>query len=379
MWTCDLSADYVQDQRGVPDISPDCTTLRLGSRRVRALAADRRSEPREAAQGLSSRCSTSTPAELEACLDARRARGRSATRAARRAQAPTRRARRARTSRCSSTSRRCARASTFEIAVHELGGDVIAYRRTPRSAGASRSPTSPATSSAGSRASSSAPSRQQRARGVRRARRRVCTSINALTDEEHPCQALADCLTLRERWGELRGPHIAFVGDGNNVATSLVQAGADARHVRARRVARGLRAAAAWSPRRRARGARTAPSSRLFRDPREAVAGADAVYTDVWTSMGQEDEAAERGSDRSRPYQVNDALMARAEPARCSCTACRRIAATRSPRSHGRPASVVFDQAENRLHAQKALLVMLFDRQWTWFRGSVGFGVLGEP
>src|SRR5687768_13265380 len=136
--------------------------------------------------------------------------------------------------------------------------------------------------------------------------------INALTDEEHPCQALADCLTLIERWGSLRGRTIAFVGDGNNVATSLAQA---ASMLGARvRVAspRGFELSAAV---RSAIEAAAAPGALLecMADPVAAVRGADAVYTDVWTSMGQESEATIRHRTFA-PYQVNGALMAHAAP-----------------------------------------------------------------
>jgi ornithine carbamoyltransferase len=182
--------------------------------------------------------------------------------------------------------------------------------------------------------------------------------VNALTDEEHPCQALADCLTLIERWGSLRDRTIAFVGDGNNVAASLAQASAMLggtvivaspkgfelpSHVR-----EGV-----------ARVARLGGGVRVTNDPFEAVAGAHAVYTDVWASMGQEHEAAERDL-LFRPYQVNAALMARA-PEDALFMHC--LPAHRGDEVTGEvidsPASVVFDQSENRLHTQKALLALL--------------------
>jgi ornithine carbamoyltransferase len=182
--------------------------------------------------------------------------------------------------------------------------------------------------------------------------------INALTDDQHPCQALSDCLTLREHWGSLRGRTIAYVGDGNNVAASLAHAAAMAGahlHVaspegyqlsdevvhQATSVAR--------------QGARL----RLFADPADAVADADAVYTDTWTSMGQEDEA-----DRRRhvfaPYQVNDGLMALAKPGALfmHCLPAHRGEEVTAEVFES-AASIVFDQAENRLHCQKALLLML--------------------
>jgi ornithine carbamoyltransferase len=134
--------------------------------------------------------------------------------------------------------------------------------------------------------------------------------VNALSDEEHPCQALADMQTLQERWGSVAGRTIAFVGDGNNVATSLVHAGLMlGAHMRiATPKGYGLPPEVAEVARRIAvRGAEL----KQYVDPNEAVQGADAVYTDVWTSMGQEVEYAERTKTFSR-YQVNDAMMARA-------------------------------------------------------------------
>jgi ornithine carbamoyltransferase len=185
--------------------------------------------------------------------------------------------------------------------------------------------------------------------------------INALSDSEHPCQALADVLTLMEHWGDCRGRTVAYVGDGNNVATSLVHAAPQfgisvhvaspaGYEVPARVVDEGMRAA------------RHGASVRTFTDPREAVAGAHAVYTDVWTSMGQEQEAAVRRRV-FQPYQVNGALMAAALP--------RALFMHCLPAHRGEevtidvfesPASVVFDQAENRLHTQKALLLMLLSQ-----------------
>jgi ornithine carbamoyltransferase len=182
--------------------------------------------------------------------------------------------------------------------------------------------------------------------------------INALTDEEHPCQALADCLTLTERFGSLRGRTIAFVGDGNNVAASLAQAatmlGANV-HIASPtgfELAASIQAGIASSP---TSGGRL----ELTTDPVAAVHGADAVYTDVWTSMGQEAQ----GPDRHRifaPYQVNAALMAQAAPGALfmHCLPAHRGDEV-TDEVIDSPASVVFDQSENRLHTQKALLAMM--------------------
>ena len=182
--------------------------------------------------------------------------------------------------------------------------------------------------------------------------------VNALTDEEHPCQALADCQTMIEKWGDLRGRTIAFVGDGNNVAASLAQAaamlGATVRvaspagfelpqHVRD-----SVRAVA-----------RSGGGVEVTNDPIEGVAGADAIYTDVWASMGQEDDAARRRVVFSG-YCVDGALLQLAAP---SAIVLHCLPAHRGDEVTDEvidsPASVVFDQSENRLHTQKAMLAML--------------------
>ena len=183
--------------------------------------------------------------------------------------------------------------------------------------------------------------------------------VNALSDEEHPCQALADMLTLRERWGAIAGRTLAFVGDGNNVATSFVHAGLMlGAHVRvATPKAYALPAEVGAAAERIAVGGAELTQ---YVDPKEAVAGADAVYTDVWTSMGQEVEYAERNKIFS-PYQVNGALMARAKAGAIfmHCLPAHRGQEVTDEVIES-AASVVFDQAENRLHAQKAMLVTLF-------------------
>ena len=183
--------------------------------------------------------------------------------------------------------------------------------------------------------------------------------VNALTDEEHPCQALGDLMTLREHFDTLDGRIIAYVGDGNNVATSLAHAC----------VMFGMRVHVA-SPlgyelpgrvrEQTSRVARSGGSLHLFADPREAVQGADAVYTDVWTSMGQEDERVERLANFA-PYQVNERLMRHAAPGALfmHCLPAHRGEEVTAGVLES-ASSVVFDQAENRLHAQKALLARLF-------------------
>jgi len=182
--------------------------------------------------------------------------------------------------------------------------------------------------------------------------------VNALTDEEHPCQALADVMTLIERWGTLRGRTVAYVGDGNNVATSLAQA---AVMLGARmRVAspKGYELPERVSAQIRRVAADDGTLERCV-DARDAVRGADAVYTDVWASMGEEQEAEDRKVIFA-PYQVNRALMqlAASDALFMHCLPAHRGEEVTAEVLES-PASVVFDQAENRLHTQKALLMML--------------------
>ncbi len=182
--------------------------------------------------------------------------------------------------------------------------------------------------------------------------------VNALTNEEHPCQVLADMLALQERLGHLAGRTIAYVGDGNNVATSLAQASIMlGMHVRMASPAGFELGADTVAACRRV--AASGATITLTDDPAAAVAGADAVYTDVWTSMGQENETADR--ERAfRGYQVDETLMA-AAGGRAFFMHC--LPAHRGDEVTDAvmdsPASLAFDQAENRLHTQKALLTML--------------------
>jgi len=182
--------------------------------------------------------------------------------------------------------------------------------------------------------------------------------VNALTDEEHPCQALADCQTLLDRWGSLRNRTVAFVGDGNNVAASLAQAVAMLGGSVVIASPEGFELPGAVLEQ-VARVARSGGRVRVTNDPVEAVSQADAVYTDVWASMGHEDEAAERDA-LFRPYQVNAALMARAheDAIFMHCLPAHRGDEV-TDEVIDSPVSVVFEQSENRLHAQKALLTLL--------------------
>jgi ornithine carbamoyltransferase len=182
--------------------------------------------------------------------------------------------------------------------------------------------------------------------------------VNALTNEEHPCQAVADLFTLKERLGTLVGRTIAYIGDGNNVATSLTQAAVMlGMHVRlGSPKGFALKEDVIDACRRVATNGATISQTT---DPFAAVKGADAVYTDVWTSMGMEKELAKRG--RVFPaYQVNEKLMAAAGPDAffMHCLPAHRGAEV-TDEVMDAPTSLVFDQAENRLHTQKALLTLL--------------------
>jgi ornithine carbamoyltransferase len=193
--------------------------------------------------------------------------------------------------------------------------------------------------------------------------------INGLTDYSHPCQAMADYLTMWEAKGNLEGLKIAFMGDGNNVARSLAFAGAqlgahvwlatppgyelDAESVR-------------WA---RERGAETGGTCTVTNDPEEAAAGADVIYTDVWASMGEEAEAVKR-DHAFHPYQVDATLFhrARRDSIFLHCLPAHRgEEVTRDVIDS--PRSLVFQQAENRLHAQKAIMLELMKSEFVRLPG----------
>ncbi len=183
--------------------------------------------------------------------------------------------------------------------------------------------------------------------------------INGLTDFCHPCQAVADYMTMLEAKGKLKGVKVAYIGDGNNVAHSLIHDGV--------RFGAHLTIAcpAGYAPDSgvvewaRENAAETGARIEILQDPFAAAEGADVIYTDVWTSMGLESEAAERRKV-FRPYQVNDSLAARAKPdyVFMHCLPAHReeeVTGSVIDSAH----SIVFQQAENRLHAQKAILLAL--------------------
>jgi ornithine carbamoyltransferase len=183
--------------------------------------------------------------------------------------------------------------------------------------------------------------------------------INALTDLEHPCQALACFLTLVEHLGDIRGKKMVFVGDGNNVAHSLMLMAPLAGMDFVMCCPPGYEPDSELFGIAKRRAAEAGTVCRLDNDPFSAVKGADIMYTDVWASMGQEDEAQERMS-RFRPYQVNGDLMA-AAGVKCLVSHC--LPAHRGDEITSdvldSAASIAFDEAENRLHAQKAVLYAL--------------------
>ena len=183
--------------------------------------------------------------------------------------------------------------------------------------------------------------------------------INALSDMYHPCQALADVFTLREQFGELRGLKLAFVGDGNNVAHSLMLSAARLGMDFAIATPCGYAPNAEIVSQAEGLAALAGTRLEVTSDPAEALAGAHAVYTDVWASMGHEQEADER-RERFSAYQVNESLMSLARPDAVfmHCLPAKRgEEVTDEVMESGR--SIVFEQAENRLHAQKALLLMM--------------------
>jgi ornithine carbamoyltransferase len=180
--------------------------------------------------------------------------------------------------------------------------------------------------------------------------------INALSDKYHPCQALADFFTLEDRFGNLRGFKLAYIGDGNNMCHSLLTIGARVgAHVRVATPA-GYEPDAAIVAEAKRVARETRGKIEILRSPEEAVAGVQAVYTDVWASMGQEGESAKRAAD-FEGYEVNEELFSQAAPDAVfmHCLPAHRGLEV-SAGVIDSPRSVVYDQAENRLHVQKAIL-----------------------
>ncbi len=242
---------------------------------------------------------------------------------------------------------------SFEVAIHELGGHSVVLREGDMQLARGES----------LRDTALVLSRLVHAVGVRTGPQSIVEElaahasvpvINMLTAEHHPCQALADLLTLRERFGQTEGLRLAYVGDGNNVAASLMLLGARA----------GVEVAVATPaelapPQGVVEAAARDGSVVVTDDPAEAAAGAHALYTDVWVSMGDEDDGAVR-RELLEPYRLDEALLerARADAIVLHCLPAHLGEEITEELLYGER-SAVWDQAENRLHAQKALLELL--------------------
>jgi len=186
--------------------------------------------------------------------------------------------------------------------------------------------------------------------------------INGLSDLHHPCQALADLLTIQERFPQLAGLRVSYIGDGNNVLHALMQGTSLlGMHLRVATPPAYRPDAGLWRDAESV-AKRHGGSIEWTQQPQDAVRGADVIYTDVWTSMGQEQEREAR-LRAFQQFQVTPALVARAKP-RClvmHCLPAHRGEEIAESVLEG-PRSVVFEQAENRLHAQKALLMIVFNK-----------------
>lgn len=249
--------------------------------------------------------------------------------------------------------------TSFEVAMNDLGGHALYL--SPKDLQLGRGETIADTARVLSRFVDAVCYRAfHHADMVELARWATVPVINALDDAEHPCQIVADLLTMRERWqGRFPGHHLAWVGDGNNVLHSLLLGAAAVGLDLTVAIPTGyqpqpqyVRAAGVLN--RKTKGALT-----FVTDPREAVQGVDAIYTDVWVSMGDEAETAARES-AFHGYQVNDALLALAKP---TAFVLHDLPAHRGEEITDSvldgPRSAAWDQAENRLHAQKAILERL--------------------
>ena len=230
---------------------------------------------------------------------------------------------------------------SFEVGVHELGGNAVVLREGELQLSRGESV----------RDTALVLSRYVHAVGVRTGPHELIEELaysssvpvfNMLTREHHPCQALADLVTLQERFGRLEGLRVAYVGDGNNMARSLLAMGATV----------GVDVVLASPQELALPGARN-------HEPAEAAAGADALYTDVWVSMGDEDDA-ERRRGLLAPYRIDDDLLAHASAGAVvlHCLPAHAGEEISEEALYG-GRSAVWDQAENRLHAQKALLELL--------------------
>jgi ornithine carbamoyltransferase len=244
---------------------------------------------------------------------------------------------------------------SFEVGVYQLGGQPIYL--SDRDMQLSRGETIADTARTLSRYLSGMVMRVLKQTTVDEfARHATIPVINGLSDMHHPCQALADLMTIYERKGHLEGVRLAFIGDGNNVANSLIEAAAltGMDFVIASPEGYGPEASIVEKARKQGKGSITVTT-----DVKEAVAGADALYTDVWVSMGQESAAGEKEA-RFRAYQINSGLMKLARP---DAIALHCLPAIRGKEITDEvmdgPQSAIFDQAENRMHTEKAVLEFL--------------------
>jgi ornithine carbamoyltransferase len=247
---------------------------------------------------------------------------------------------------------------TFDVAVHQLGGHPIYLGRDEVGLGVREPPTDIAR----------VLSRYVSALVVRTfaqstletlARYASVPVINALSNDEHPCQALADLLTIYEKKGDLKNVKIAYIGDGNNVAASLALAAASVGTNFAIASPPGYHIPTQVMEKARARARDNGGDLTLSESPREVVANADVIYTDVWISMGQEEET-ERRRMAFESYQVDQGLLAQAKTGALfmhPLPAHPGEEISQGLQEH--PQSVVFDQAENRLHIQKAILAAI--------------------
>jgi ornithine carbamoyltransferase len=245
---------------------------------------------------------------------------------------------------------------SFEVGMTQLGGHALFL--SPNDLQVGRGETIAVTARVLSRFVDGIMYRAYRSENVRElAKHASVPVINGLDDKEHPCQIVADLLTIREHKGRLSGRKLAYVGDGNNVCNSLLLGGA----IVGIHVTAGVPEGYEPDPRLLAEAVRigraTGAHIEVAHNPREAVRGADILYTDVWVSMGMEKEREER-ERIFLPYQVNEELVSAAKPdvVVMHCLPAHRELEITDGVIDG-PHSIVFDQSENRLHAQKAILV----------------------
>lgn len=247
---------------------------------------------------------------------------------------------------------------SFEVGMHELGGASLYLNNNDIQLGRGESVTD--TARVMSRYVDGIMIRTySHSSVIELARHSTVPVINGLTDLEHPCQVLCDLMTIREKKGRLKGLRLAYIGDGNNMANALLHGAALTGMDIAVATPPGYEADATCIRQARAIAEQTGSRIEIHHDPRRAAAGADAVYTDTWISMGQESEKAEKVAVFDG-FTVDSRMMALARPDAIflHCLPAYRDYEVTEDVFEG-PQSVVFDEAENRLHAQKAIMVSL--------------------